>query len=146
MVMKMSVLEYLAKVDFAAVQFEQAKREMESAKANFERSKQAYEEVLTQAEGLGLAKAKLKRVAEERVTALLESGLIDFSKDNTGNTKKPTNDSKGEKGLKAKKKGRSMDLDENSLEPSKNKFDGDVDDEESSHDNYEKNESIEVNA
>lgn len=144
--MKMSVLEYLAKVDFAAVQFEKAKREMESAKVNFERSKQAYEEVLTQAEALGLAKAKLKRVAEERVTALLEIGLIDFSKDNSVNTKKTTNDSKGDKGLKAKKKGRSMELDENSLEPSKNKFDGEFENEESNPDDYEKNEPIEVNA
>lgn len=144
--MKMSVLEYLAKVDYAAVQFEQTKRELESAKANFERSKQAYEEVLMQAEALGLAKAKLKRVAEERVNALLESGLIDFNKDNSLNPKKPTNDSKAERGLKAKKKGRAMDLDENSLEPSKNNFDGDVEDEESNPDDYEKNESIEVNA
>lgn len=77
----MSVLEYLAKVDFAAVQFEKAKREIESAKMNFEKSKQAYEEVLTQAEALGMSKAKLKRVAEDRVIALLESGLIDMGKE-----------------------------------------------------------------
>lgn len=112
MVEKMSVLDYLAKLDFAAVHFEQAKREMETAKLNFERSKQAYEEVLAQAEPLGLAKAKLKRVAEERVAALFESGLIDIGKDNAPPAKKANNESKSEKGLKAKKKERSTESDE----------------------------------
>jgi hypothetical protein len=107
----MSVLEYLAKVDLAAVQFERAKREMEVAKMNFDRSKQTYEEVLTQAEALGLSKAKLKRVAEERVAALLESGLIDLGKESHPVTKKATVEGKTDKVAKSKKKGR-VDSDE----------------------------------
>lgn len=104
----MSVLECLAKIDLAAVQFEKAKREIENAKINFERAKQGYEEVLTQAESLGLSKAKLKRVAEDRVTALLESGLLDMGKDVTSVAKK-SNDVKPDKQAKTKKKARNSE-------------------------------------
>lgn len=115
----MSVLEYLAKVDFAAVQFERAKREMEAAKMNFEKTKLAYDEILTQAESMGLSKPKLKRVAEERIVSLLESGLIDMGKEIV----KKSADAKAEKVAKSKKKNRAADSDESSRE-----FDGSSDD------------------
>lgn len=100
----MNVLECLSKIDVAAVQFEKAKREVENAKLNFERSKQAYEEVLSQAESLGLSKSKLKKVAEERLNALLENGLIDIGK---------TAEVKAEKAVKMKKRERASDSEEN---------------------------------
>ncbi|MGZ3749362.1 MAG: hypothetical protein ACXWRE_17130, partial [Pseudobdellovibrionaceae bacterium] len=117
------------KIDVAAVQFEKAKREMENAKLQFERSKQAYEEVLSQAESLGLSKSKLKRVAEERLNALLENGLIDIGK---------TVEAKTEKPVKAKKKERTADSEENSKDIEK----------ESEKDNFEaqsESEMLEMN-
>ncbi|MGZ3781252.1 MAG: hypothetical protein ACXVCY_11435 [Pseudobdellovibrionaceae bacterium] len=135
----MSVLEYLAKVDFAAVQFEKAKREMENAKLSFERSKQAYDEALAQAEALGLSKAKLKRVAEDRVASLIESGLIDIGKEVSASSKKVVTDVKSEKVSKAKRKTRSDESEELSAE---------VDFDEPNNENnfFNANESIEGNA
>lgn len=120
----MSVLECLAKIDFAAVQFEKAKREIENAKVNFERAKQGYEEVLTQAESLGLSKAKLKRVAEERVNALIDCGLLDMGKDIAPVAKK-SSEVKSDKQSKLKKKSRNSE--ENQEEFEESTFEANVD-------------------
>ncbi|MGZ3771753.1 MAG: hypothetical protein ACXVCP_19440 [Bdellovibrio sp.] len=103
----MGMFEHLAKIDLAAVQFEKSKRELETAKLNFEKAKQSYDEVLTEAESMGLSKSKLKRVAEERVSALFDIGLIEMGK---------TAEAKTEKPAKAKKKNRTEENQEESTD------------------------------
>jgi hypothetical protein len=69
-------LDFLAQADSVALRFEKAKRLLESAKVEMESAKQAYDEVLAKAEELGIPKVKLKKLTEERVMALFETGMI----------------------------------------------------------------------
>lgn len=70
--------EFLAEADAATLQFEKAKRALETAKADLELARKTYDEVLARADEMGIAKAKLKKLTEERVQALLDSGLFEM--------------------------------------------------------------------
>jgi cell division protein FtsN len=69
-------LEFLAKADSATLRLELAKQAIEAAKVEFEACKKAYDEVMSNAEEHGIPKAKLKRLTEERIQALFESGVV----------------------------------------------------------------------
>ena len=71
-------ITFLGQADSVALQFERAKRALEAAKNELENAKRAYDEVLAQADDHGIPKAKLKKLTEDRVSQLLESGLVDF--------------------------------------------------------------------
>lgn len=79
-------LDFLAKADRVTLNLELAKKAIETAKAEFENAKRAYDELFSQAEAHGIPKAKLKKLTEERVQALLESGVI--QKERLGNEPK----------------------------------------------------------
>ncbi len=72
-------LGFLAQADAATIQLEKAKRALESAKAELESAKKAYDEILAQADEMGVPKAKLRKLTEDRIQALFEIGLIDFA-------------------------------------------------------------------
>ena len=69
-------LAFLAQADSATLALELARSQLDAAKAAFEAAKQAHEELLGQGENHGLPKAKLRKITEERVSALIESGLV----------------------------------------------------------------------
>lgn len=69
-------LEFLARADSATLKLELAKQAIESAKSEFEACKKAYDEVMAQAEEHGIPKAKLKKLTEERIQALFDSGMV----------------------------------------------------------------------
>lgn len=68
-------LTFLA-VEKARLAVEAAKNSLELAKQEAEAARQRFEESLVKAEELGLPRAKLRKVAEERVGVLLMSGLL----------------------------------------------------------------------
>ena len=69
-------LDFLSQADNATLKLELAKMALETAKANLEVAKQSYEDVLAQADSHGIPRAKLKKLAEDRVQALIDSGLV----------------------------------------------------------------------
>lgn len=71
-------INFLNQADSVALQFERARRALEAAKTELEGAKKAYDDVLAQADEHGIPKAKLKKLTEDRVAQLLESGLVDF--------------------------------------------------------------------
>lgn len=72
-------LSFLAQADNVTLKLELARSSLESAKNQFDAAKQAYDELLAQADNHGIPKAKLKKLTEDRVQALIESGLISGS-------------------------------------------------------------------
>jgi len=70
-------LTFLNQADSATLQLEQARRALESAKLELDSAKKNYDEVLAQADEHGIPKAKLKKLAEDRVAQLIESGLFE---------------------------------------------------------------------
>jgi hypothetical protein len=75
--------EFLAQADAATIKLEKAKRALEAAKAELELSKKAYDEMLAQADEKGIPKAKLKKLTEDRIHLLFESGLLEFTEEVT---------------------------------------------------------------
>lgn len=69
-------LSFLSEADNAALKLELAKAAMERAKFDFEQAKAAYDSVLGQADAHGIPKAKLKKLTEERIQALFETGIV----------------------------------------------------------------------
>jgi hypothetical protein len=76
-------LKTIHDVDAAFLAVEKARLAIEAAKAALETAKQdadaarlRFEDSLSKAEEAGLPRAKLRKVAEERVNALLNSGLL----------------------------------------------------------------------
>lgn len=69
-------LTFLAQADQVTLKLELAKSALEAAKTAFDQAKLAYDELLAQAEAHGIPKAKLKKLTEDRVQALFESGLL----------------------------------------------------------------------
>jgi hypothetical protein len=69
-------LSFLSQADHVSLKLELAKRAFEEAKINLEFAKEAYDSLLTQADEQGIPKAKLKKLTEDRVQALLESGIL----------------------------------------------------------------------
>jgi hypothetical protein len=56
-----------------------AKSAVESAKERYDLTKNFFEQVIARAEEAGIARAKFKKLVEERVAGLWNSGLIDSS-------------------------------------------------------------------
>lgn len=69
-------LTFLAQADQITLKMELAKSALEAAKAAYDQAKQAYDDLLSQADTHGIPKAKLKKLTEDRVQALFESGLV----------------------------------------------------------------------
>lgn len=68
-------LEFLSQADAVALNLEKAKRALELAKADLETAKQEYDELFSRADEHGIPKAKLKKLTEDRVLALIEAGM-----------------------------------------------------------------------
>jgi multidrug resistance efflux pump len=90
-------LNFLSQADNVALKYELAKAALETAKNNLEAAKQAYDDLLAQADTHGIPKAKLKKLTEDRVQALLESGLVPAAKADGGKA------AEGKRGKKAPK-------------------------------------------
>jgi multidrug resistance efflux pump len=73
-----NLLTLLAEADETSIQLERARRELESAKLNLESAKQAYDQVISKADEAGVPRSKLKKLTEERLAALIETGLMSF--------------------------------------------------------------------
>lgn len=71
-------LSFLSEADAITLEFERAKRGLESAKAAFENAKKSYEDLLARADDHGIPKAKLKKLTEDRIQSLFDSGLLNF--------------------------------------------------------------------
>ncbi len=69
--------EFLSQADAMTLRFEKAKRALETAKSELDQAKSAFEDLLTQADDHGIPKNKLRKLAEERISALFEIGMID---------------------------------------------------------------------
>ena len=73
-------LTFLSEADNVTLKLELAKRALEVAKAELEQAKQAYDEMVAQADAHGIPKAKLKKLTDDRVQALFESGILGTAK------------------------------------------------------------------
>jgi hypothetical protein len=71
-------LSFLSQADAVMLEMEKAKRALDAAKADFENAKRSYDELLARADEVGVPKAKLKKLVEDRIALLFESGLLDF--------------------------------------------------------------------
>lgn len=71
-------LSVLGEADEASLRLERARRELEIAKQNLDSAKQAYDTVIAKADEMGLPRAKLKRLTEERLAALIDTGLANL--------------------------------------------------------------------
>ncbi len=69
-------LKFLHQIDLATLNLEQARRDLELAKSVFETAKQEHESVLAKSEEFGVNRSKVRKLAEDRVQALFESGLL----------------------------------------------------------------------
>ncbi|MGE3680651.1 MAG: hypothetical protein AB7G93_02920 [Bdellovibrionales bacterium] len=69
-------LNFLALADATTLEMEKAKRALEAAKAAFETAKQNYEDMLAKSDEVGIPKGKLKKLTEDRIQMLFESGLV----------------------------------------------------------------------
>lgn len=72
-------LNFLAEADVVTLKLEQARRQFELAKAEVEAAKRAHEELMNRADEHGIPKAKLKKLTEERLQLLMETGLFEKS-------------------------------------------------------------------
>ena len=71
-------LSFLSQAEAVMLEMEKAKRNLEAAKATFENAKRNYDELLAKSDEFGVPKAKLKKLIEDRIAMLFESGLLDF--------------------------------------------------------------------
>lgn len=71
-------LSFLSQAEAVMLEMEKAKRGLEAAKASFEDAKRNYDEFLVRADEFGVPKAKLKKILEDRIAILFESGIMDF--------------------------------------------------------------------
>lgn len=71
--------KFLAEADHVTLQYEKAKRVLESAKVELDSAKKSYEEILSRADEMGIPKAKLKKITEDRIQSLIDSGLLELS-------------------------------------------------------------------
>jgi hypothetical protein len=77
------LMKLIQEADSAAVEFEKARIQVEAAKQNLELAKEAHEqarhfldEVMSRADDIGVPRAKIKKLIEERTQSLVASGLI----------------------------------------------------------------------
>ena len=69
---------FLADADRVALQLERAKRGLESAKAALESAKHDYDELLLRSEELGIPRAKLRKLTDDRIQSLTDSGMLEL--------------------------------------------------------------------
>ena len=69
-------LAFLSQADSVTLKLELAKVALEAAKNNLEAAKQAHDELLAQSDSHGIPKAKLKKLTEDRVQSIFESGIL----------------------------------------------------------------------
>ncbi len=77
------LLGILQEADAASFEMERSKEAVESAKVildlakeKFEQAKVAFDQTLSQADQLGVPRAKMRKLVEERTLALMASGLM----------------------------------------------------------------------
>jgi hypothetical protein len=70
---------FLAEADSVVLKLERAKRALETAKAELDTAKKDYDDLLSRSDELGIPRSKLRKLAEDRVQLLFESGLLDFT-------------------------------------------------------------------
>ncbi len=63
-------------IETTRMAFEASKTAVEFAKEDYERAKKTFDQVIAQADELGIPRAKLRKLVEERSAALLASGLL----------------------------------------------------------------------
>lgn len=73
-----NLITFLAEADEAALRLERARRELEAAKANLEAAKQSHDAIIARADDMGMTRAKLKRLTEERLASLIDTGLANL--------------------------------------------------------------------
>ena len=102
------LMKLIQEADTAAVEFEKARSLVEVAKQNLESAKEAhdqaraqFDEVLSRADELGIPRAKVKKLIEERTQALIASGLMMATETRPANPKPP----------RAPKKAKASDVD-----------------------------------
>lgn len=76
-------LSFLSQAEAVMLEMEKAKRNLETAKTNFENAKKDYDELLMKADDVGVPKAKLKKLLEDRIAMLFDSGIMDFLENQT---------------------------------------------------------------
>ena len=86
--MEMLDFEFLGKADEVTLKLEKAKKSLETAKLDLENAKNAYEELFAQCDKHGFNKAKLKKLTEDRVNALLEVMSADSKSEKAKKPKK----------------------------------------------------------
>ena len=69
-------ITFLNQADTVTLNLELTKRALETAKTEFDLAKQAFDDLMNQADIQGISKNKFKLFMEERVKALVESGLL----------------------------------------------------------------------
>jgi hypothetical protein len=94
--MEMLDFDFLKNADEITLRLEKAKKALENAKIELENSKIAYEELFSQADKHGFNKAKLKKLTEDRVHALMDSFSADNKTEKNKKTKKSKESSKNQ--------------------------------------------------
>ena len=88
-------LMFLAEADALTLKLEKARWTFEMARQELESLKRAHDELMSRAEEHGIPKAKLKKLTEERVQLLVETGLLEKAE-------APTREAKPKKAKTAK--------------------------------------------
>ena len=77
------ILRLIHETDLASIEMERAKDAVEAAKAalevakeKYEGARSQYEQTVAQADEIGIPRAKLKKLIEERTNSLMSSGLL----------------------------------------------------------------------
>ena len=82
--MELIDFDFLVQADEVTLRMETAKKNLENAKLELEQAKQVYDDLFAQAEQHGFNKAKLKKLTDDRASALIEVFASEAK------TKKPT--------------------------------------------------------
>lgn len=98
-------ITFLSQADSVTLKLELAKAALETAKNNLETAKQAYDDLLGQADAHGIPKAKLKKLTEDRAQVLFESGILATM--GFGDTQRPLAEVKRDRPRKTTKKSES---------------------------------------
>lgn len=93
-------LEFIKQADTVTLNLEKAKRALEAAKEELDQAKTAYDEVFAQSDEHGIPKAKLRKLTEDRVQAMIDAGLLEMS----SGSRSPAAATKIEKPKKTKKR------------------------------------------
>ncbi len=125
------LIQLIQEADFALLDVERtrmgvesAKAALEMAKSDFDHAKSHFDSVISKADSLGVPRAKLKKIIEERTAVLSASGLLSVPA-NKSTAQSPFASPKKAPKTKSKKADESADTEESS-------FDGNSEAEEAS--------------